>query len=122
LIICSIISIATGSLGQQVPPFALIGVGGALGFDLGMVAEQLFWSLFWRQIISYNTTNLACNGWYRFVYAHQIHDPNNYTNLRYHLIIFIFLGLSVEINGNVNIATLSDIEASPISPWLFLVP
>jgi NhaC family Na+:H+ antiporter len=29
------------------------------------------------------------------------------------LIIFIFLGLSVEINGNVNIATLlSDIEAS----------
>jgi NhaC family Na+:H+ antiporter len=40
------------------------------------------------------------------------------------LIIFIFLGLSVEINGNVNIATLlSDIEASfTISPWLFLVP
>jgi NhaC family Na+:H+ antiporter len=39
-------------------------------------------------------------------------------------IIFIFLGLSVEINGNVNIANLlSDIEASfTISPWLFLVP
>jgi NhaC family Na+:H+ antiporter len=60
-----------------------------------------------------DTTNLACNGRYRFVYAHQIHDPTTIPTYVITLIIFIFLGLSVEINGNVNIANLlSDIEAS----------
>jgi NhaC family Na+:H+ antiporter len=40
------------------------------------------------------------------------------------MILFIVLGLSVDINGDVNIeALLTDIEASfTISLWLFAVP
>jgi hypothetical protein len=41
---------------------ALIGVGGALGFDLGMVAEQLFLELI-LQIISYVGYNQPCLQW-----------------------------------------------------------
>jgi NhaC family Na+:H+ antiporter len=44
VIICSIISIATGSswTTSATVGIALIGVGGALGFDLGMVAGAVF--------------------------------------------------------------------------------
>jgi NhaC family Na+:H+ antiporter len=39
------------------------------------------------------------------------------------MILFIVLGLSVDINGDVNIEALLDIEASfTISLWLFAVP
>jgi NhaC family Na+:H+ antiporter len=129
LIICSIISIATGSswTTSATVGIALIGVGGALGFDLGMVAGAVISGAYFGDKLSpmSDTTNLAP----------AMAGTDLFTHIRYMtlttiptyvitLIIFIFLGLSVEINGNVNIATLlSDIEASfTISPWLFLVP
>jgi NhaC family Na+:H+ antiporter len=103
---------------------ALIGVGGALGFDLGMVAGAVISGAYF-EIISYVG--------YKTLPA--MAGTDLFTHIRYMtlttiptyvitLIIFIFLGLSVEINGNVNIANLlSDIEASfTISLWLFLVP
>jgi hypothetical protein len=54
---------------------------------------------------------------------HQIYDLNDHSNICYHK-LFIVLGLSVDINGDVNIeALLTDIEASfTISLWLFAVP
>ncbi|MFT7164994.1 MAG: NhaC family Na+:H+ antiporter [Flavobacterium sp.] len=129
LIICSIISIATGSswTTSATVGIALIGVGGALGFDLGMVAGAVISGAYFGDKLSpmSDTTNLAP----------AMAGTDLFTHIRYMtlttiptylitLIIFIFLGLSVEINGNVNIALLlSDIEASfTISPWLFLVP
>jgi NhaC family Na+:H+ antiporter len=129
LIICSIISIATGSswTTSATVGIALIGVGGALGFDLGMVAGAVISGAYFGDKLSpmSDTTNLAP----------AMAGTDLFTHIRYMtlttiptyiitLIIFIFLGLSVEINGNVDIASLlSDIEASfTISPWLFLVP
>lgn len=129
LIICSIISIATGSswTTSATVGIALIGVGGALGFDLGMVAGAVISGAYFGDKLSpmSDTTNLAP----------AMAGTDLFTHIRYMtlttiptyvitLILFIVLGLSVEIKGNVDIASLlADIETSfTISPWLFLVP
>lgn len=129
VIICSIISIATGSswTTSATVGIALIGVGGALGFDLGMVAGAVISGAYFGDKLSpmSDTTNLAP----------AMAGTDLFTHIRYMtlttiptyvitLILFIILGLSVDIKGDVNIATLlTDIEASfTISPWLFVVP
>lgn len=129
LIICSIISIATGSswTTSATVGIALIGVGGALGFDLGMVAGAVISGAYFGDKLSpmSDTTNLAP----------AMAGTDLFTHIRYMtlttvptyiitLILFIVLGLSVDIKGDVNIGTLlSDIEASfNVSAWLFLVP
>jgi NhaC family Na+:H+ antiporter len=129
LIICSIISIATGSswTTSATVGIALIGVGGALGFDLGMVAGAVISGAYFGDKLSpmSDTTNLAP----------AMAGTDLFTHIRYMtlttiptyvltLIIFIVLGLSVDIKGDVNIASLlTDIKTSfTISPWLFLVP
>ncbi|HEY4617730.1 MAG TPA: Na+/H+ antiporter NhaC [Flavobacterium sp.] len=129
LIICSIISIATGSswTTSATVGIALIGVGGALGFDLGMVAGAVISGAYFGDKLSpmSDTTNLAP----------AMAGTDLFTHIRYMtlttiptyvitLILFIILGLTVDIKGNVDIASLlTDIEASfTISPWLFLVP
>ncbi|SEA33328.1 transporter, NhaC family [Flavobacterium gillisiae] len=129
VIICSIISIATGSswTTSATVGIALIGVGGALGFDLGMVAGAVISGAYFGDKLSpmSDTTNLAP----------AMAGTDLFTHIRYMtlttiptyvitLILFIILGLSVDIKGDVNIAALlTDIEASfTISPWLFVVP
>lgn len=129
LIICSIISIATGSswTTSATVGIALIGVGGALGFNLGMVAGAVISGAYFGDKLSpmSDTTNLAP----------AMAGTDLFTHIRYMalttiptyvitLILFIVLGLSVDVTGNVDIATLlTDIKASfTISPWLFLVP
>jgi len=129
LIICSIISIATGSswTTSATVGIALIGVGGALGFDLGMVAGAVISGAYFGDKLSpmSDTTNLAP----------AMAGTDLFTHIRYMtlttiptyvitLILFIILGLSVDIKGDVNIGSLlTDIEASfTITPWLFAVP
>jgi NhaC family Na+:H+ antiporter len=129
LIICSIISIATGSswTTSATVGIALIGVGGALGFDLGMVAGAVISGAYFGDKLSpmSDTTNLAP----------AMAGADLFTHIRYMtlttiptyiitLLLFIILGLSVDIKGDVNIASLlTDIETSfTISPWLFAVP
>ncbi|WP_016988493.1 Na+/H+ antiporter NhaC [Flavobacterium sp. ACAM 123] len=129
VIICSIISIATGSswTTSATVGIALIGVGGALGFDLGMVAGAVISGAYFGDKLSpmSDTTNLAP----------AMAGTDLFTHIRYMtlttiptyiitMILFIVLGLSVDIKGDVNIASLlTDIEASfTISLWLFLVP
>jgi NhaC family Na+:H+ antiporter len=122
-VIISIISIATGSswTTSATVGIALIGVGGA--FDLGMVAGAVISGAYFGDKLSpmSDTTNLAPAGWklthIRYMTLTTI--PTYIT-----MILFIVLGLSVDINGDVNIeALLTDIEASfTISLWLFAVP
>lgn len=129
LIICSIISIATGSswTTSATVGIALIGVGGALGFDLGMVAGAVISGAYFGDKLSpmSDTTNLAP----------AMAGTDLFTHIRYMalttiptyiltLILFIILGLSVDIKGDVDIAKLlTDIQTSfTISPWLFAVP
>jgi NhaC family Na+:H+ antiporter len=129
LVICSVISIATGSswTTSATVGIALIGVGGALGFDLGMVAGAVISGAYFGDKLSpmSDTTNLAP----------AMAGTDLFTHIRYMtlttiptyiitLILFVILGLSVEIKGDVNIATLlRDIESSfTVSGWLFIVP
>ncbi len=129
LIICSVISIATGSswTTSATVGIALIGIGGALGFDLGMVAGAVISGAYFGDKLSpmSDTTNLAP----------AMAGTDLFTHIRYMtlttiptyiitLIIFVILGLTVKTTGIANTeALLTDIQKSfNITPWLFLVP
>ena len=107
LIICSVISIATGSswTTSATVGIALIGIGGALGFDLGMVAGAVISGAYFGDKLSpmSDTTNLAP----------AMAGTDLFTHIRYMtlttvptyiitLIVFIILGLTVETSGIAN--------------------
>lgn len=129
LIICSVISIATGSswTTSATVGIALIGIGGALGFDLGMVAGAVISGAYFGDKLSpmSDTTNLAP----------AMAGTDLFTHIKYmtlttiptyfiSLLLFIILGLSVEVTGDANTDDLlNSITASfNVTPWLFLVP
>ncbi|MGV8992600.1 MAG: Na+/H+ antiporter NhaC [Flavobacterium sp.] len=129
LIICSIISIATGSswTTSATVGIALIGIGGTLGFPLGMVAGAVVSGAYFGDKLSpmSDTTNLAP----------AMAGTDLFTHIRYMmyttvptyiltLIIFIFLGLTVETSGVADSSILlKNIQESfNITPLLFLVP
>jgi len=129
LIICSLISIATGSswTTSATVGIALIGIGGTLGFPLGMVAGAVISGAYFGDKLSpmSDTTNLAP----------AMAGTDLFTHIRYmtlttiptyivSLILFIILGLTVETSGVADSsALLADIQKSfHITPWLFLVP
>ncbi len=129
LIICSVISIATGSswTTSATVGIALIGIGGALGFELGMVAGAVISGAYFGDKLSpmSDTTNLAP----------AMAGTDLFTHIKYMtlttiptyiitLILFIILGLSVEVTGEANTDDLlNSISASfNVTPWLFLVP
>ena len=129
LIICSVISIATGSswTTSATVGIALIGIGGALGFDLGMVAGAVVSGAYFGDKLSTmsDTTNLAP----------AMAGTDLFTHIKYMtlttiptyiitLILFIVLGLSVEVSGEANTNDLlNSITASfNVTPLLFLVP
>ncbi len=129
LIICSVISIATGSswTTSATVGIALIGIGGALGFDLGMVAGAVISGAYFGDKLSpmSDTTNLAP----------AMAGTDLFTHIKYMtlttiptyiitLILFIILGLTVEVSGEANTNDLlNSITASfNVTPLLFLVP
>ena len=129
LVICSVISIATGSswTTSATVGIALIGIGGALGFDLGMVAGAVISGAYFGDKLSpmSDTTNLAP----------AMAGTDLFTHIKYMtlttiptyiitLILFIILGLSVEVSGEANTNDLlNSITASfNVTPLLFLVP
>jgi Na+:H+ antiporter, NhaC family len=129
LIICSVISIATGSswTTSATVGIALIGIGGALGFDLGMVAGAVISGAYFGDKLSpmSDTTNLAP----------AMAGTDLFTHIRYMtlttiptyiitFILFVILGLAFDSDGVVETtALLTDIKtAFNINGWLFIVP
>ena len=129
LIICAVISIATGSswTTSATVGIALIGIGGALGFPVGMVAGAVISGAYFGDKLSpmSDTTNLAP----------AMAGTDLFTHIKYmsltttptfviSLILFVILGLNVEITGIADSSVLlADIEKTfNITPWLFLVP
>ena len=129
LIICSVISIATGSswTTSATVGIALIGIGGALGFELGMVAGAVISGAYFGDKLSpmSDTTNLAP----------AMAGTDLFTHIKYMtfttiptyvitLLLFIILGLSVEVTGDANTDDLlnSITTSFNVTPWLFLVP
>jgi NhaC family Na+:H+ antiporter len=129
VVICSVISVATGSswTTSATVGIALIGIAEALGIPLGMTAGAILSGAYFGDKLSplSDTTNLAP----------AMAGTDLFTHIRYMLyttvpsivvtlIIFIVIGLNLETQGVADTdSILNSIDAAfNISPWLFVVP
>jgi len=129
-IVCSIVSIATGSSWTTAATvgIALIGIGKALGLNEGMVAGAVLSGAYFGDKMSplSDTTNLAP----------AMAGTDLFTHIRYMayttipsisiaLVVFLILGFTFNLEGSVGQTEeiLSAISSKfNISGWLFLVP
>lgn len=129
VIICSVVSLATGSswTTSATVGIALIGIAEALNIPLGMTAGAIISGAYFGDKLSplSDTTNLAP----------AMAGTDLFTHIRYMLyttvpsliitlLVFIVLGLNLNIAGSGDTdAILQNIgQTVNISPWLFLVP
>ena len=129
VIICAIISIATGSswTTSATVGIALIGIGNALGIPMGMTAGAVLSGAYFGDKMSplSDTTNQAP----------AMAGGDLFTHIRYMLlttvptlivtlIVFVVLGFTMDTSGEADTASiLNSIDATfNISGWLFLVP
>ncbi|MCK0159722.1 Na+/H+ antiporter NhaC [Allomuricauda sp. F6463D] len=129
VIICAIISIATGSSWTTAATvgIALIGIGDALGISLGMTAGAVLSGAYFGDKMSplSDTTNLAP----------AMAGGDLFTHIRYMtyttiptiivaLIVFIILGFTIDTSGVADTSSLLNNIGSTfnINGWLFLVP
>lgn len=129
VLICSIISVATGSswTTSATVGIALIGIAEALGVPLGMAAGAVLSGAYFGDKISplSDTTNLAP----------AMAGTDLFTHIRYMLyttvptyivtlVVFIILGLNIETSGVADTHLILEAvkESINVSPWLFLVP
>ena len=129
VIICSVISIATGSswTTSATVGIALIGIGNTLGISAGMTAGAVLSGAYFGDKMSplSDTTNLA-----PAMAGSKLFDHIKYMayttvpTIIITLIIFLIIGLNIETNGTPDISDkLEAINgAFNISPWLFIVP
>jgi len=129
VVICAIISIATGSswTTSATVGIALIGIGETLGISLGMTAGAVLSGAYFGDKMSplSDTTNLA-----PAMAGGELFDHIKYMaittipTITVTLIVFIIIGLNIDTTGTPNISDkLAAIDgAFYISPWLFLVP
>ena len=129
VVICAIISIATGSswTTSATVGIALIGIGSALGINTGMIAGAVISGAYFGDKMSplSDTTNLAP----------AIAGTDLFTHIRYMtfttgptiiitLIAFSIMSAVIDVSGSTDISNLlASIDATfQITPWLFLVP
>ncbi|RKS53497.1 transporter (NhaC family) [Gillisia mitskevichiae] len=129
VVICSIISVATGSswTTSATVGIALIGIANALDISVGMTAGAILSGAYFGDKISplSDTTNLAP----------AMAGTDLFTHIRYMLlttvptivitlIIFIIIGLNLDVSGTTDTsAILNTIETTfTITPWLFVIP
>ena len=128
-IICAIVSLASGSSWSTIATvgIALLGIGNVLGISEGLIAGSIISGAYFGDKLSplSDTTNLAA----------AMSGTNLFTHIKYMmyttipsfiitLIIFFFLGISLEITSNQNINELLDTLnlTFNINLWLFIVP
>ncbi|SKB86230.1 Na+:H+ antiporter, NhaC family [Salegentibacter holothuriorum] len=129
VVICAVISVATGSswTTSATVGIALIGIAEALGISVGMTAGAILSGAYFGDKLSplSDTTNLAP----------AMAGTDLFTHIRYMtlttvptititIIIFVIIGFNLDTTGTTDTsAILKSIEKSfTISPWLFLVP
>jgi NhaC family Na+:H+ antiporter len=129
VVICAIISIATGSswTTSATVGIALIGIGETLGISLGMTAGAVLSGAYFGDKMSplSDTTNLAPAMAGGELFAHiKYMSLTTIPTIVITLIVFIIIGLNIDTTGTPNISDklLAIDEAFTISPWLFLVP
>ena len=129
VIICSVISISTGSswTTSATVGIALIGIGNTLGISAGMTAGAVLSGAYFGDKMSplSDTTNLA-----PAMAGGELFDHIKYMayttvpTITITLIIFLIIGLNIETNGTPDISDKLEAinDAFNISPWLFIVP
>lgn len=129
LIICSVVSLATGSSWSTTATvgIALIGIGSTMGIPSGMTAGAVISGAYFGDKISplSDTTNLASA-----MSGADLFDHIKYMlittipSISISFIIFIILGINLTATGTADINDkLVAIESTfNVSPWLFLVP
>lgn len=129
VVICAIISIATGSswTTSATVGIALIGIGQAMGFNLGMVAGAVISGAYFGDKMSplSDTTNLAPAMAGAELFSHiRYMAYTTIPSISVTLVIFIILGFTQSPAGDIDTDSLlaSIQEAFNINLWLFLVP
>ena len=129
VIICAIISIATGSswTTSATVGIALIGIGETLGISLGMTAGAVLSGAYFGDKMSplSDTTNLA-----PAMAGGDLFDHIKYMAITtvptfvITLILFLIIGLNLDVSGSPNISDQLEAigNAFNISPLLFIVP
>ncbi|HET8886293.1 MAG TPA: Na+/H+ antiporter NhaC [Salinimicrobium sp.] len=129
LIICSVISVATGSswTTSATVGIALIGISEALGISVGMTAGAVISGAYFGDKLSplSDTTNLAPAMAGTDLFTHIQYML--YTTIPTYLItlvFFIILGFNIDPTGTASTQSiLNSIENSfYVTPWLFVVP
>ena len=129
VIICAIISIATGSSWTTAATvgIALIGIGDALGVSLGMTAGAVLSGAYFGDKMSplSDTTNLAPAMAGGELFGHIRYMAfTTIPTILVALLVFIIIGFNLDTSGNPDIESiLTSIKATfNINGWLFLVP
>jgi len=129
-LICSIVSLATGSSWSTVATvgIALLGIGKALGMDSGLIAGAIISGAYFGDKMSplSDTTNLAPAMAGTDLITHiKYMTLTTVPSIIITLIIFLIIGLFYDGGGQiVEIDTLKMAISSKfiITPWLFMVP
>jgi NhaC family Na+:H+ antiporter len=129
VIICAIISIATGSswTTSATVGIALIGIGGAINLPLGMVAGAVISGAYFGDKMSplSDTTNLASAMAGSELFSHiRYMTLTTVPSILITLVVFTILGLVQPISGatDTNEILVSINSAININGWLFVVP
>ncbi len=129
VIICAIISVATGSswTTSATVGIALIGIGEALGVSLGMTAGAVLSGAYFGDKMSplSDTTNLAPAMAGADLFSHiRYMAYTTVPTIVVTLIVFIILGFTIDTSGEADTSSiLANISSTfNINGWLFLVP
>ncbi|MFL2624046.1 MAG: Na+/H+ antiporter NhaC [Flavobacteriaceae bacterium] len=129
VLICAIISIATGSswTTSATVGIALIGIGDTLGISLGMTAGAVLSGAYFGDKMSplSDTTNLAPAMAGAKLFEHiKYMAITTVPTFVITLFLFLIIGFNIEINGTPDISNKLEAidQAFNISPWLLLVP
>lgn len=129
VVICAIISVATGSswTTSATVGIALIGISEALGISLGMTAGAVLSGAYFGDKLSplSDTTNLAPAMAGTDLFTHiKYMTITTVPTIVVTLIVFIIIGLGLDPEGVADTASiLASIDSSfNINPWLFVVP
>ncbi|MEL0298896.1 MAG: Na+/H+ antiporter NhaC [Flavobacteriaceae bacterium] len=129
IVICSIISVATGSswTTSATVGIALIGIGKAMGLDVGMVAGAVISGAYFGDKLSplSDTTNLAPAMAGTDLFTHIRYMTNTtIPSILITLVVFSFIGVFQETTAQADLGSLLTAieERFTINGWLFLVP
>jgi NhaC family Na+:H+ antiporter len=129
VIICAIISVATGSswTTSATVGIALIGIASALGISAGMTAGAVISGAYFGDKLSplSDTTNLAPAMAGTDLFTHiKYMSLTTVPTIIITLIIFIILGFTITTSGEADVSKYQEVINATFntSPWLFLVP